>query len=355
LVLKLISAKHLRKSINLEKIKKTLAYPPALVNYLQMKIIFSFLSPFWNFVTRVRGMGVTTRFNANPSNQSTEIDEFWSQNTVYAPQIHSAFQSRLILGWRFRIHPKFKELSGLYGDHDNEIILDYGCGLGNDLTGFAIRTGAKKIIGMDVSHKSLALAAHRLALHKIDVTRIELMQIQDGRPVIELADESIDYVSCQGVLMHTSFPEKILAEFYRVLKPNSKACVMVYSQPSVWFNLYTAYEQMIVRNAFPGMDIEQAFSRNTDGLDCPMARCFPVSEFMRMCEQTGFKCQFAGGYLTETEMISLNRYLRPALNDPALDDTHKQFLHSLSYDKRGFPVHQGYYAGVSGVYQLHKK
>lgn len=339
----------------MEKIRKALAYPPALVNYLQTKIIFSFLNPFWDLMTRIRGMGILPSIKTVTSNRPTEIDEFWSQNTVYAPFIRSAFQSRLNMEWRFRTHPMFKELTGLYGVHDNEIILDYGCGPGNDLTGFATRTSAKKIIGMDISHKSLALAAHRLALHNINPARVELIQIHDANPIIELADESMDFVSCQGVLMHTSYPEKILAEFFRILKPNSNACVMVYSQPSIWFDLYTAYEQMVVRNAFPGLEIEQAFSRNTDELDCPMARCFPIHEFTRMCKEAGFDCRFAGGYLTETEMISLGRYLKPALDDKRLEENRKEFLRMLSYDEKGLPKHHGYYAGVSGVYHLHKK
>ena len=155
--------------------------------------------------------------------------------------------------------------------------------------------------------------------------------------------------------MHTSYPEKILAEFCRILKPGSKTCVMVYSRPSIWFDLYTAYEQMIVRNVFAGLAVEQAFSMNTDGSDCPMARCYPTQEFVDLCKAAGFECQFAGGYLTETEIISLRRYLKPALDDNRLKESHKQFLRALSYDDRGLPKYAGHYAGVSGVYHLHKR
>src|SRR5574339_26883 len=152
---------------------------------------------------------------------------------------------------------------------------------------------------MDISYKSLSLAAHRLALHKVDPKRVELIHIHDADPGMDLPDESVDFISCQGVLMHTSHPEQILAEFFRILKPGAKACVMVYSQPSIWFNLYTVYEQMIVKNKFSGVDVEEAFSRNTDGVDCPMARCYRIEDFIRLCTEVGFACEFAGGYLTE--------------------------------------------------------
>jgi ubiquinone/menaquinone biosynthesis C-methylase UbiE len=313
------------------------------------------VNPFSGLATRLNGMGPLPTIKSNSSDQTSVIDEFWSKNTVYAPTMNSAFQSRMNLEWRFRAHPMFKELTGLYGDHRNEVILDYGCGPGNDLVGFAIHSRAKKIIGMDISYKSLRLAAHRLALHKVDPERIELIQIHDADPEINLPDESLDFVSCQGVLMHTGHPERILAEFFRILKPGAKACIMVYSQPSIWFDLYTAYEQMIVRNTFSGLTVQEAFSRNTDGLDCPMARCYPIEEFVGLCQGVGFECEFAGGYLTEIEMITLARYRKSALEDQRLPENHKQYLRILSQDERGLPKYQGYYAGVSGVYHLLKK
>ncbi|RIK31451.1 MAG: hypothetical protein DCC56_04495 [Anaerolineae bacterium] len=339
----------------MEKIKKALAYPPSVLNYALEKFVFGFANPFWSLVARQRGMGMKPEIKTINSNPATVIDEFWSANTVYAPPMRSALQSRMNIEWRFRIHPMFKELTGLYGDHSNEVILDYGCGPGNDIVGFAIRSHASKIIGMDISTQSLSLAAHRLALHNVDLGRVELTQIRDSSPVIPLPDSSVDFISCQGILMHTSEPAKILAEFSRVLKPDAKACIMVYSQPSIWFNLYTAYEQMIVKDAFPGKSLEQAFTGNTDGLDCPMSRCFPIEDFSSMCRSVGFECTYAGGYLTETEMIALRRYRKQALGDPRFAKQHKDFLGVLEFDKRSLPMYKGLYAGVSGVYHLTSK
>lgn len=338
----------------MEKIRKALAYPPSVLNYALEKLLFTPANPLWSLTAQRDGAGLKPEIRVLDADQATAIDEFWSENTVYVPAMRSALQSRLTLAWRFRIHPMFRELTGLYGDHAGQVVLDYGCGPGSDLTGFAIHSRAAKVIGMDISLKSLSLAAQRLALHKVDPGRVELIQIHDSVPTIPLPDSSVDFISCQGVLMHTSEPAKILAEFFRVLKPGSRACIMVYSRPGIWFNLYTAYEQMILKNAFSGMNIEQAFTGNTDGLDCPMSRCFPIAEFSAMCRDAGFDCRFAGGYLTETEMISLRRYLTQALEDLRLGDDHKNFLRVLTFDRRGLPMVQGRYAGVSGVYHLIK-
>lgn len=338
----------------MEKIRKALAYPPSIVNYFLEKFVFTPSNPIWRLSARRNGMGVKPEVKVLYPNRTTAIDEFWSENTVNVPTIRSALQSRMTIEWRFRTHPMFRQLTGLYGDYAGEVVLDYGCGPGNDLTGFAIHSHAAKIIGMDISSKSLSLAAHRLALHNVDPRRLELIQIHDSEPVIPFPDASVDFISCQGVLMHTSEPAKILAEFFRVLKPGSKACIMVYSQPSIWFDLYTAYEQMIVKKVFSGMNIEQAFRGNTDGFDCPMSRCFHIDEFSTMCENAGFESRFTGGYLTETEMISLRRYLNRALEDSRLDEDHKEFLRLLAFDSQGLPMYQGRYAGVSGVYHLMK-
>ena len=339
----------------MRKLRKVLAYPPSLVNYLQEKIASSFLSWFWNLVTRLHGLGVEPDIKKlqEPNHLST-IDEFWSENTVYSAPFQSAFQSRMNLQWRFKTHPMLRELTGLYGSHRDEIVLDYGCGPGNDVVGFSVFSLAKKIIGMDISYRALKLAAKRLALHKIEPDRVELIQISDGNPSINLPSESVNFINSQGVLMHTSYPELILSEFFRVLKPNSQACVMVYSRPSLWYHMYTAYEQMIVNRSFHGLDVERAFSRNTDGVDCPMSRCYLIDDFVAMCESVGFRCQFVGGYLTETEIISLRRYFNTAIRDSRLDDEHKLFLYNLTYDDKRLPKYQGHYAGVSGVYQLQK-
>jgi hypothetical protein len=86
-----------------------------------------------------------------------------------------------------------------------------------------------------------------------------------------------------------------------------------------------------------------------------MSRCYPIEEFVELCRRAGFDCQFLGGYLTENELASLRLYLKPALNDKRLGDSHKRYLRSLEYDKISLPKFQGLYAGVSGVYRLEKR
>lgn len=283
---------------------------------------------------------------------TTAVDRYWSEHVVCPKRFLSAQESEDYLEWRFRAYPLFREFSGLYGEHQDEVILDYGCGPGNDLVGFALYSRATKIIGMDVSRTALQLADERLSLHKVPDGRVELVPLSDAVPTINLPDNSVDFISCQGVLQHVSSPEKILQEFVRVLKPTGRAAIMVYNRNSVWFHLYTAYEKLIVENAFPGADVATAFSMNVDGETCPVARCYTNAEFESICKTAGFEVSYTGGYLSQTEMQALARSLRPAQSDAQLADAHKAFLKGLTFDSRGFPRYQGYHAGIGGVYKL---
>ena len=290
-----------------------------------------------------------------PEASDSAVDSYWSEHTVNSEPFGNASASTQYLEWRFSVYPLFREFSRLYQEHDNQTILDYGCGPGNDVIGFLIFTRASKIFGMDVSEKALKLTQKRLAVHRVDPVRISLTKISDSLPEIPLDDGSVDHINCQGVLMSTSHPDLILKEFYRVLKPHGTACIMVYNCDSLWLHLYTAYEKMIVQGAFAGLTVCEAFSKNTDGEDCPISICYKWQDFTEMCQLVGFNnVEYSGGYLSETELRSLYNYGQKALDDERLGSEHKDFLRSLIFDSRGLPMYKGKHAGIGGVYHLRK-
>lgn len=285
---------------------------------------------------------------------STTVDRYWTRHTVRAKQFRSRRASERNLVWRFAQYPLFREFSGLWGNHDDEVILDYGCGPGNDLTGFAINTGARRIIGFDVSQTALDIAGRRLELHGVDHSRVELLRGADDDPTIPLEGESVDHVNCQGVLHHTSAPEAILAEFARVARPGATATIMVYNRASVWFHLYVAYERMIVEDAFPGADIHEAFRRSTDGPGCPISRSYPPGEFAGLCRAAGFDVDYVGGYLSRHELDALDRVWARSITDARLGSGHRDFLRALTFDRAGRPMHAGLHAGIGGTYRLRR-
>jgi SAM-dependent methyltransferase len=286
--------------------------------------------------------------------ERTDVDRYWAQHTVAAKRLENPRDSEAFLEWRFDQYPLFREFTGLWGDHDGEVILDYGCGPGNDLTGYALYTGARRIIGFDVSRRALELARDRLALHRIDTERVELIEGSDSTVTLPLKDGAADFVQSQGVIHHTSDPDGILRELHRVLRPGGRGLIMVYNRASLWFHLYTAYEKMIVENAFAGLDIHEAFRRNTDGPECPISRSYPPSEFAGLCEAAGFDVEFVGGYLSTNELRALEQSWAKAIADQRLARRHRDFLRSLTFDGAGRPMHDGAHAGIGGTYHLRK-
>jgi hypothetical protein len=127
---------------------------------------------------------------------------------------------------------------------------------------------------------------------------------------------------------------------------------MVYNRNSLWFHLYTAYDKMILRKAFLGLTVDQAFSRNTDGENCPISRCYHPDEFIDLCHQTGFQVEFVGGYFSTLELELFEVLGNQAASDDRLPNVHREFLRGLKYDARGFPQYQGKYAGIGGVCKL---
>ena len=309
---------------------------------------------FWLAVEGLRGRGEPPPIKSVGDGRATAVDRYWGEHTVNSVPFKTARESLKYLEWRASAYPLLADFMRLREAHDGEVVLDYGCGPGNDLVGFAVHTRAKKIIGVDISEKALELARGRLALHRLEPGRVELIHSADSVQTIPLDDASVDYVHCAGVLQHTSNPQALLDEFYRVLRPDSQACVMVYNRDSVWLHLYTAYQKMIVEGEFPGLDAHAAFSRNVDGVGCPLARCYRAEEFVAMCGAAGFRAEYVGGHLSETELQALERFRAEALGDERLAEEHRSFIRELATDERGYPKYRGKHAGVGGVYRLHK-
>jgi ubiquinone/menaquinone biosynthesis C-methylase UbiE len=282
------------------------------------------------------------------------VDEYWNDHTVTALPFKTADESARYLSWLYAEYPLSGELLGIWGSRDQQIVLDYGCGPGNGVVGFSLFTRAAKIIGMDISLKALRLTQSRLGLHSIDENRVSLIWISDSNATIPLENESVDFINCQGVLHHTSDPQAILKEFYRIGKPGSTCTIMVYNAESLYLHLYTAYEKMIVENAFPGLDLLEAFRKNTDGENCPISRWYAPSEFLEICRGAGFDAVYEGGYFSRSELRALNRHRENCLSDERFADEHKDFMKNLTFDLRGYPQYKGKYAGIGGVYKLRR-
>lgn len=277
-----------------------------------------------------------------PDDPKTVVDEYWGRHTIITQMYETAEASLAYLRQRSRDYPLEDEFLATHLPHRDEVILDYGCGPGDFLITFLVNSQCRKIIGVDISEKALEFTRNRIKIHGVDPARVELIQTSDSATTIPLPDNHVDYVHCAGVIQHTSNPEQIIAELFRVLKPGGQARFMVYVRESIWYHLYVAYCVMILANQFPGQDIESVFARCTDGPECPVARAFDPGQFQAMCERAGFSANFLGGHLSPIDNREfLAKYADQALQDPPSGSGAQGFPAGADHRSAGIPALQG--------------
>lgn len=127
-----------------------------------------------------------------------------------------------------------RHLVDRYGIKPGQRLLDMGCGRGEFLRGF-IRCG---VCGFGVDQSR---AAEKLC-PEAELTVADLET--DGLP---FEDDFFDVVYSKSLLEHFYYPEKIVAEIYRVLKPGGLAITMV---PDWEFNFRLYPEDYTHRTPF---------------------------------------------------------------------------------------------------------
>lgn len=277
------------------------------------------------------------------------VEDYWTEHNVTGHRIFPSAEASLS-DFRWRNAQYFD-----YIDHmpvagaDGLAVLDFGCGPGYDLVGFATQSKPARLVGIDVSSSSLAEAKARLSLHDAEP---ELYHHDVMKEPLPVTDGSIDLVHSSGVLHHMPSMEPALVELRRVLKKGGRAQFMVYHADSLWLHLYVAYERRIVQGLDTDLDLTGAFQKSTDGPDCPISRCYTQQEFIDLVKPYGFAFEGFGVAVSAWEMSLLHKRYA-AIMDPALPEESRSFLASLTFDERGLPiVRPGVLAGIDGCYRF---
>jgi ubiquinone/menaquinone biosynthesis C-methylase UbiE len=280
--------------------------------------------------------------------ESTSNENYWTNHNVTNHQQFASIQESLgYFDWRNDQYPGYINLMPVTGQ-DSRVVLDYGCGPGHDMVGFGHFSRPARLIGMDISTSSLAEARSRLALHGIPA---EFIHIKESDETLPLRDGSVDYIHSSGVVHHAKEPAKILNEFRRVLSAAGTCRIMVYNYNSVWLHLYVAYVKRIKEGLYADLDIRSAFTRTTDGPNCPISRAYQSEEFIQLVQDCGFRCRFAGAAVSLFEMNLLPLRFEAAARIE-LPAEHRKFLLALTLDAHGLPRFNDHYAGVDGCYEL---
>jgi ubiquinone/menaquinone biosynthesis C-methylase UbiE len=277
--------------------------------------------------------------------------DFWSDYNVSGHHhFTTAEESLEYFHWRNKQYFNYIELMPVSG-FDDKVILDFGCGPGNDLVGFGVYSKPRKLIGMDVSTTSMAEAKKRLLLHDI---QCDLILINEKNPRLPMDSSSIDYIHSSGVLHHLPDPVVVLKEFHRILKRDGTCRVMVYNYNSLWLHLHVAYQLMLREGRFQNLDIRDAFSRTTDSESCPIAKVYRPEEFVLLASSVGLDCEFTGAAIQMSE-AAMVKERQEAIMDRRLRSESREFLLELMFDESGFPKYRDHYAGIDGCYLLRRK
>jgi len=95
------------------------------------------------------------------------------------------------------------------------VILDAGCGSGYKALALALANPGARIVGIDLSPKSVELAQQRLAFHQITNCEFHVLAIEN---ISELG-QTFDYINCDEVLYLAPDPVATLRNLKKVLKP----------------------------------------------------------------------------------------------------------------------------------------
>tara|TARA_B100000989_G_scaffold298935_1_gene291189 strand:+ start:872 stop:1816 length:945 start_codon:yes stop_codon:yes gene_type:complete len=281
----------------------------------------------------------------------TSSQKFWSKNIVDCPKngFENIENSLNHLAWRNNQyidsinHFKMNQLN-------NKIVLDYGCGPGNDIINIYQSSKPKKLIGVDVSDQALILAKKRVDLHKI---KVDLIKINEEEKIVAIDNDSIDIIQSNGVLHHIANLKFVFSEFSRILKENGTVRVMIYNKNSIWYHLHVAFEMKIKKKVFTDLTLDELFSKTTDGFDCPISKCYQPEEFINICKKNRFKGKLIGVSISLFEMSKIP-LMWEAQKSKFLESNSIEFLKNIEFDKRGIPYYKKVVAGVNSYFELTK-
>jgi demethylmenaquinone methyltransferase / 2-methoxy-6-polyprenyl-1,4-benzoquinol methylase len=123
-------------------------------------------------------------------------------------------------------------------------ILDVATGTG-DLAIAALKTGAKRITGIDISEEMLAVGRNKIKTLGLDH---QIILKKGDSEQLEFTDASFDAVTVAFGVRNFENLGKGLSEIYRVLKPGGALCVLEFSKPRIFpvKQLYNFYSNWIL-------------------------------------------------------------------------------------------------------------
>lgn len=197
-------------------------------------------------------------------------------------------------------------LFGLYGfnRYNGKKVLDVGCGNGWVLSKYA-KCGAR-VSGIDISDTAVRISKKRFKLFGL---KGEFF-VGDAENLPFPAD-TFDAVTSMGVLHHTPDTKKAVNEIHRVLKPGSRALIMLYHKNSFLYWVYYPVLR-VLRKEHRGKSLDEMVCL-FDGADNPLGKAYSRKEAASLCSR--FKrIKITTRYFSKEHIplpLSVTKYLVP--------------------------------------------
>jgi len=159
------------------------------------------------------------------------VESFWDSNPCGLPRAYDPDDKKRLFAEiekeRYSKQVEIPLYAG-FNTHKGQKVLEIGCGIGTD--GIQFARGGASYTGIDLTSAGVDIARERFELfgQKGNI-------VKGNAEKLPFEDNYFDYVYSFGVIHHSTSPEKIVKEIYRVLKPGGTLTVMLYNKTSFYY------------------------------------------------------------------------------------------------------------------------
>lgn len=190
--------------------------------------------------------------------------------------------------------------------------LDAGCGGGRG-TVLMGQAGAKEVYAFDLSEQNVKTTQARAEMFGLSNVHTQCGSLLE----LPFEDESFDIVWCNGVLHHTSDPDKALSEVARVLKKGGHMWLYLYGSGGIYWHMVD-----FIRDWLKDVEVPEAIAQLAlcgfatghiaefiDDWFVPNLKRYTNEDVTRRLNELGFGNikQLSGGMIYDTSVRSLTK------------------------------------------------
>lgn len=213
-----------------------------------------------------------------------EVRSFWEEHPLFAYESQEDEGSTGFFDEHSKV--RFEDVDRYamhlyeFDQHRGKKVLDIGCGIGWLCENFA--RGGAEVTGVDLTNRGAWMTRRRCSLRGYEVPTFQAHAAQ-----LPFDSDSMDFVTCAGVLHHTPDFREAVSEIHRVLRPGARGMISLYYTNWLMRDRMWPVTRLFVRSLFgslPGrhslrnVDEVDDFVRIYDGDENPLGKSFNRAE-----------------------------------------------------------------------------